>query len=141
MKRSSKPAITPEKFLAAQSSETQHIANAIRAFIKRTIPDVIERVYVGWGVIGYRVRREKREAYIAYINPHEDFATIGFEYGAALDDPDGLLENENLKQVRFITFRSVNEIAKKASALHALILQAVDVAFMPKQLRDMLLRR
>jgi hypothetical protein len=56
MKRASKPAITPEKFLAAQSSETQ-------------------------------------------------------------------------------------EIAKKASALHALILQAVDVAFMPKPLRDMLLRR
>jgi hypothetical protein len=140
MKRASKPAITPEKFLAAQSSETQEIANAIRAFIKQTIPDVIERVYVGWGVLGYRVKREKHEAYFAYINPHEDFATIGFEWGAALDDLDGMLENENLKQVRFITFRSVEAISEMDSKLRALILQAADVALLPHELRALLLR-
>jgi hypothetical protein len=47
--------VTPEVFLARYSPDIQTIANALRQLVKATVPEVQERVALGWQLIGYRV--------------------------------------------------------------------------------------
>jgi hypothetical protein len=102
--------------------------------VKETAPASVERVYAGWGVLGLLVPDGSRERYFAYINPHPDHATIGFKYGAALNDPRGLLEDENLKWVRFISVRDAND--ERLPHIAELITQAARVALLPKLMRE-----
>jgi hypothetical protein len=53
---------TPDEFLSAFPSEIQALANQLRGLVKETIPSVREAVYTGWKLIGYRVKKGKREA-------------------------------------------------------------------------------
>lgn len=129
---------TPEAFLNDWPPRTRAIADVLRALINRVVPDVVEKVHPGWGILGYRVRRGGRDAHFAYIGPHADFATIGFGYGAWLDDPHRVLEDENLKRVRFITVRSPDDA--RLGLIGEMIRQAADVALLPRAMRDMMRR-
>lgn len=132
------PQPSPDAFVNEWSARTREIADVLRALIKRSVPDVVERAHPGWRILGYRARRGGREAHFAYIGPHADFATLGFEYGAVLDDPHHLLEDENLKQVRFITVRAPDD--PRLPLIADMIRQAADVALLPKAMRDMMRR-
>lgn len=126
--------ITPDQFFAHCSPQTQAIASRLRALVMETVPMRIERVYAGWGVLGLLVPDGKRERYFGYINPHPDHATIGFKYGAALDDPHGLLEDENLKWVRFVSVRDAHD--PRLPRIAQLTSQAARVALLPKLMRE-----
>ncbi|HQV69147.1 MAG TPA: DUF1801 domain-containing protein [Thermoflexales bacterium] len=126
--------ISPDQFFAHCSPQTRAIASRLRALVMETVPASVERVYAGWGVLGLLVPDGKRERYFAYINPHPAHATIGFHYGAALNDPRGLLEDENLKWVRFISVRDAND--PRLPHIAELIAQAAQVALLPKLLRE-----
>jgi len=130
MPAKSKKAPPPDQFLADYPSDVQAAANALRDLIKQTIPGVIEAVYSGWQLIGYRVKQQKREVYIGFVAPKFDQVLLGFEFGALIDDPDHLLQGTG-KQVRQIPIKDVADIQPEAFA--ALIKQAVEVAFL---LRD-----
>jgi hypothetical protein len=43
-----------EEFLAAYPAQIQVLAEALRRLIRRSVPEAIERVAVGWRLIGYR---------------------------------------------------------------------------------------
>lgn len=129
--------MTPAMFLSRHSREVRDLANALRRLVKQVVPEVNERVYPGWNILGYRVRAGKREVYFAYVSPHPDHVTIGFRYGAILNDPAALLENENLKQVRFVSIRRPAQVRRKALA--ALIRQAAEAAWLPRPMRDWML--
>ena len=126
--------MSPEEFFAFCSPQTQAIASRLRALVMETVPTRIERVYAGWGVLGLLVPDGKRPRYFAYVNPHPDHATIGFKYGAALHDRHGLLEDENLKWVRFVSVRDPND--PRLPHIGELIAQAARVALLPKLMRE-----
>jgi hypothetical protein len=126
--------MTVDEYLAPFSPQVRALAHALRRRVKRVVPDVEEQVYSGWRVIGYHAHQGKRSAYMGYLNAHENFMTIGFKYGALLPDPTRLLEDENLKQVRFVTIRRMQDVDNLALA--SLIEQAADVALLPKVMRD-----
>ncbi len=128
--------MTVDEYLAPFSPQVRAIAQALRRRVKQVVPDVEERVYSGWHVIGYHVQQGKRSAYMGYLNAHEHFMTIGFKYGAHLPDPANLLEDENLKLVRFVTIRRVEDADNPA--LTSLIKQAADIALLPKMMRESL---
>jgi len=130
-------ALTPTLFLSRHSREVRALANALRRLVKQVVPEVNERVYPGWNILGCRVRAGKREVYFAYISPHPEYVTIGFRYGAILADPAALLENENLKQVRFVSIRRPAQIRRPALA--ALIREAAEAARLPKPMREWML--
>lgn len=108
------------------------LAEKVRRMIFKAAPDVLERVYPGWKIIGYRAPLGTSSVYIGFLAPFQGRVVLGFEYGVLLSDPDGVLEGSGT-QVRQVTIRSAKEIRK--SILMPLLLQAVSVAKERKRLR------
>ena len=116
---------TPEQFLAVFPPDARELANQLRELIKQTIPNIIEAVYPGWKLIGYREQDGKRSRYFCFVAPFEGRVMLGFEYGVLMADAAGLLEGDG-KQVRYVTLR--NDADLRPHELSALIAEAAMVA-------------
>jgi hypothetical protein len=116
--------ITPEAFLGSYSPEVQTIASALRELVKITVPEVQERVALGWQLIGYRVPDGSRSRYFCFVAPLAHEVRLGFEYGVLLSD-QGQLEGDG-NQVRYVSICSLDEIDPER--LSSLIAEAALVA-------------
>ena len=125
--------IPPEALLAPYPPGHQEIANELRRLVKRAVPDAIERVRPGWGLIGYDVPVGRRTRYFAFIWPEPEHVHLGFEHGVLMDDPDGLLQGAGVtKQVRWLTLTEAGDIPPTAAEL---VREAVRVAVMSRSER------
>jgi hypothetical protein len=127
--------IPPEALLADHSPERRALANALRDIVRRAVPDAIERVRPGWGLIGYDVPVGRRTRYFAWIWPEPEHVHLGFEHGVLMDDPHRLLKGRGVtKQVRWLTFQHIDEIPSEAPDL---VREAVRVATMSRMEREL----
>jgi len=124
--------LPPEAFLAGYPDGIRDAAEILRAVVRRAVPDAIEWVRGGWRLIGYEVPVRRRSRYFAYIAPEPIHVHLGFEHGAWMTDPDGLLEGAHLrlKQVRYTTFVEGQPIP--TDALEALTRQAARVSMLSR---------
>ena len=101
-----------ERWLAADTSGLRAIARTWFARMRRCGGDVVELVHDGCPVacIG--------DAPVAYVNVFKSHANVGFFNGAALRDPQGLLEGSG-KHLRHVKLRPEREA--DATAVGALI--------------------
>jgi hypothetical protein len=128
--------IPPEALLADHSPEHRAIANALRRLVRDAVPDAIERVRPGWGLIGYDVPFGRRTRYFAFVWVETEHVHLGFEHGVLMDDPEGLLRGAGItKQVRWLTFEHLDEIPAEAADY---VREAVRVATMSKGERELL---
>jgi hypothetical protein len=104
--------IPPDLFLESYPPGIRAAADELRAIVLKAVPDAIERVRIGWRLIGYDVPSGRRTRYFAFVAPENEHVHLGFEYGAAMTDPDGLLLGAHLKlrTVRFVTYESGDAI-------------------------------
>jgi hypothetical protein len=111
-----RPSIPPDLFLSAYEPDIREVANALRDVIHGAVPDAIERVRSGWRLIGYDVPVGRRTRYFAFVAPEPEHVHLGFEYGAWMADPDGLLRGGHLqlRRVRFVTYRPGDELPVEA---------------------------
>jgi len=116
---------TPEEFLSTFPPAIQMLANELRVLVKETIPNVNEAVYTGWKLIGYHVKKGRRNAYFCFIAPFPNRIMLGFEYGVQLYDPDLRLEGDGT-QVRYLTVREKADI--EPEILRAFIAEAAQIA-------------
>ena len=125
--------IPPEAFLEPYPQPMREIAEALRAIVRQVVPDALEAVRPGWRLIGYKVPVGRRSTYFAYVAPEPIHVHLGFEHGIFMNDPDGRLEGAhlNLRKVRFLTLRSLEEIDEEAFI--GLVREAVRVALMPRE--------
>jgi hypothetical protein len=125
--------IPPEAFLEPYPPTMRAIAEALRAIVWQVVPDAIESVRPGWRLIGYDVPLGRRSVYFAYVAPEPIHVHLGFEHGVFMNDPDGRLEGAhlNLRKVRYLTVRSIDEVDQEAFA--GLVREAVRVAVMPRE--------
>lgn len=125
----------PEALLADYPDGIRAAAATLRAIVRRAVPDAIERVRVGWRVIGYEVPAGRRTRYFAYIAPEPIHVHLGFEYGAWMADPEQRLEGAHLglRKVRFTTFTTGKAIPE--AALEVLTREAARVALLTPQAR------
>jgi hypothetical protein len=86
-------------------------------------------------LIGYKVPVGRRSVYFAYVALEPIHVHLGFEHGIFMNDPDGRLEGAhlNLRKVRFLTLRSVDEVDEEAFV--ALVRESVRVAVLPREAR------
>ena len=104
-----------DDYLDAQSPENQAIIRALRRFVSRTAPRLIEAVKWGNGCwVG-------KNGPVAYVYSDTDSVQFGFFHGSALKDPKGLLEGKG-QYVRHIKVRDRSAIDERAFA--ALLRQA-----------------
>jgi hypothetical protein len=125
----------PEALLAEYPDGIRTAAATLRTVVRRAVPDAIERVRVGWRLIGYEVPAGRRTRYFAYIAPEPIHVHLGFEYGAWMADPEQRLEGAHLglRKVRFTTFTAGEAIPE--GALEALTREAARVALLTTQSR------
>ena len=124
--------LPPEAFLAGYPDGIRDAAETLRAIVRSAVPDSIEGVRGGWRLIGYEVPAGRRSRYFAYIAPEPIHVHLGFEYGAWMADPDGLLQGAHLglRKVRFTTFTEGQPIP--GPALERLTREAARVALLTR---------
>jgi hypothetical protein len=111
--------IKPEDILEGHTLKVRAIAKSLRELIKKTVPAAIEAAYPTWHGIGYR---HPESGYFCGIFPQEDSVKLGFEFGALLPDPHGLLEGAG-KQVRYVIIKDKKDI--RVGPIKKLLLAAV----------------
>ncbi len=108
---------TFDLYLADQRPKNQAVIRALRRFVQREQPTLVESVK--WGN-GCWLKGKKPVAYVYAGDPA--FTQFGFMYGSKLKDPQELLEG-NGAFVRHIKLRTAKDI--DATAFAALLSQAV----------------
>jgi len=103
--------ITPEAYLAGFPPVAQDTAAALRLLVREAVPDAIERVRIGWHLLGYDLPLRRYGVYFAYVAPEASHVHLGFEWGAYMNDPGELLQGAGVtKQVRWLTFSAPGDI-------------------------------
>jgi hypothetical protein len=104
--------IPPELLLDGYPPGIRDAAERLRAVVRAAVPEAIERVRSGWGLIGYDVPVGRRSRYFAFVAPEIEHAHLGFEYGIWMSDPHNLLlgAHLNLRKVRFVTYEPGDRI-------------------------------
>jgi hypothetical protein len=126
-----KDPIPPEALLDQYPGPMRDIAERLRAIVRTTFPDALERARPGWHLIGYDLPIGRRTAYFAYVAPEYEHVHLGFEHGWAMRDPHGVLQGVGItKQVRWLTFRPGDEIDPARCA--ELLREAAAVASMSR---------
>ena len=108
---------TFDLYLAEQRPKNQAVIRALRRFVKRIQPKLVESVK--WGN-GCWLNGKQPVAYVYAGEP--EYTQFGFVYGSKLDDPKKLLEGKGA-YVRHIKVRTPRDIDARAFA--ALLRQAV----------------
>ena len=113
---------TIEDLLDDHSPEVADLTLQIRQLIRSAIPEVTERVYLGWHGVGFH---HPSAGYVCAIFPATDHVRIGFEHGHLLPDPEGVLDPGG-RQVRYLTVKALTgDLAMQLEELidHAVHLQ------------------
>jgi hypothetical protein len=108
--------IPPELFLESYPPGIRAAAERLRGVVTAAVPDALERVRLGWRLIGYEVPVGKRSRYFAFVAPEVEHVHLGFEYGVWMDDPQGILRGAhlNLRKVRYVTYEPGDPIPEPA---------------------------
>ena len=112
MRHENEDAIPPGAFLSSYPDGIRALAEQLRAVVRRAAPDAIERVRLGWRLIGYDIPVGRRTVYFAWVAPEPIHVHLGWQHGTFMSDPERMLEGAHLrlKKVRFTTFRPGDEI-------------------------------
>jgi len=124
--------LPPEALLARFSPERIATADLLRALVRRVVPEVVERVRPGWGLIGYDLPVGRRMVYFAFVWPEVEHVHLGFEYGIHMDDPDGRLQGRGRK-IRWVTAVRPGDVDPRT--VEPLVREAARVASMSRDER------
>jgi hypothetical protein len=97
---------TFDLFLADKPAKNQKIIRALRRFVKKTAPSLVESVKWSNGCW------LKDKTVVAYVYSDKDWVQFGFIRGSSLKDPKKLLDG-NGEYVRHIKVRTVADIDPK----------------------------
>jgi hypothetical protein len=87
------------------------LAQGLRRLVHSAVPESLERVRVGWRVIGYDLPVGRRTAYFAWIMPEAVHVHLGFPKGTLLADPDRVLDGRGItKAARWFTLREPDDL-------------------------------
>jgi hypothetical protein len=112
--------IPPEVLLDGYPPPMAALAEGLRKVVRAAVPVALERVRLGWRVIGYDVPVGRRTVYFAWIMPEAAHVHLGFPKGVLLDDPMGALEGRGItKAARWFTLREPADLADERLAAFA----------------------
>src|SRR5438132_11507930 len=108
------PSLT--KFLKPFDPEIQELALELRALVLEEMAPCYENIYDAYSAvaIGYGTSDKLRDG-IFHIAVYSKHVNLGFNEGATLDDPNGIVQ-VNGNQIRHIKIKSVEDI--KQPELH-----------------------
>src|SRR5688500_1880941 len=89
-----------DQLLDDHCADIAALARDLRTVILDARPELTERVYQGWHGLGFH---HPERGYVAAIFPGKCSVSVGFEHGADLPDPHGLLRGTG-KRLRYLHF-------------------------------------
>src|SRR6266516_5793165 len=100
------------KFQKPYDREIRDLALNLRALVLEEMAPCYENIYDAYSAvaIGYGTSDRLRDG-IFHIAVYSSHVNLGFNWGATLDDPDGVLEGSG-KQIRHITIKSIEDIKR-----------------------------
>jgi hypothetical protein len=98
-----------EKVLAGNAPDMAETARALRATVKTAMPDAVEQIDFGNGLLAIGRSRAMRDLLFAII-PHKAHVNLQLADGVDLPNPDGAIEGTG-KRIRHIKVRSVEGAA------------------------------
>ena len=120
-----------EAFLDGYSEPLRSLAERLRSIVLEAVPDVTERVRVGWRLIGYDLPIGRRSVYFAWVFPEAEHVHLGFVNGMLIDDGSGVLTGAGMaKRARWLTFAPGDSI--DAELATRLVLAAEAAARIPR---------
>ena len=101
-----------KKFLRVYDSEVQRLALKLRALVLEEMAPCYENIYDAYSAvaIGYGTSDRLRDG-IFHIAVYSRHVNLGFNDGATLDDPKGILLGKG-NQIRHITVKSLADLAR-----------------------------
>ncbi len=112
------------------SPKIGELATATRTLVFDVLPETVEVIWEQQKIAGLGTGPKKMTEHFAWIQPCKAHVNLGFNYGAELQDPDGLLEGTG-KLFRHVKIKSVDDINRPA--LRKLLEQAVKHRVPPPQ--------
>ncbi|WP_234022752.1 DUF1801 domain-containing protein [Sorangium cellulosum] len=109
--------------LSEYPPEAQQLTQRVRKLLLRIIPDVSEYVIPGWRIISFRMGPGHAHQ-ICWLAPQRIGVNLGFERGADMPDPDGLLTG-GAKQARNVRIRSAKDV--DVTKIAALVAAAIEI--------------
>lgn len=112
------------EILARFDPDVQDLAVRARSLIIDVYPDVVEVPWPRQNVVGYGVGPKKTSEHFCYIAFHNDHVNLGFNQGAELPDPAGLLAGpgKTMRHTKIAEPRDLEELALRklleAAAAH-----------------------
>ncbi len=79
------------ELLDASSPEVRAVIEALDALVRRVDPQVVQVVWTHQRTVGYGVGPKKFTEHYAYLGVYSRHVNLGFNQGARLDDPGGVL--------------------------------------------------
>jgi hypothetical protein len=120
-----------EAFLDGYPEPLRSLAERLRSIVLEAVPDVTERVRVGWRLIGYDLPVGRRSVYFAWVFPEAEHVHLGFVNGMLIDDGSGVLTGAGItKRARWLTFARGDSIDTRVAT--ELILAAEAIARIPR---------
>jgi len=77
--------------LVGRTPRVAELATALRDLIRQVDPDVVEVPWPRQGTVGFGIGPKKFTEHYAYLALHPSHVNLGFNQGAELSDPTGLL--------------------------------------------------
>ena len=108
-----------EELLDEHCASIGALARHLRDVILTARPELTERVYRGWPGLGFH---HPSRGYIAAVLPGPDDVCVGFEHGADLPDPHGLLEGTG-RRLRYLRFKP-----DESAPTHEHLIEYLDLA-------------
>lgn len=93
------------------SPRARDLALRARALIREVFPAVVEVPWPRLRVIGYGIGPRKGSEHFCYIAVSADHINLGFNYGAELPDPAGLLRGPGKRQ-RHVRIAAPGDLAQ-----------------------------
>ena len=100
------------EFLKPYDREIRDLALHVRALVLEEMGPCYENIYDAYSAvaIGYGTSDRLRDG-MFHVAVYSKHVNLGFNEGASLDDPKGILEG-NGKQIRHISIRSLSDLAR-----------------------------
>lgn len=114
---------TFEEAIGEATENVQALARDARALIADIYPQATEVPWPRQQITGYGLGPKKMSEHFCYIGAHDAHVNLGFNYGADLPDPEGLLQGTG-KKFRHIKITQTAQV--KQAGLRRLIEAAIE---------------
>ena len=102
-----------EEIAARFDPRVGDLAVSARALIEDIYPEVVEVPWPRQNVVGYGVGPKKMSEHFCYLAFHGDHVNLGFNQGAELPDPEGLLGGPG-KTLRHVKIAALKDLENPA---------------------------